>query len=134
MKIFADIELSDDEYDIVKNALEIMDQDINRFLKNALMSRAVHEITLLHKGVAGMRISQAVQDMMKANAAATEWHEKVQITKGKIFDKTGSNRQTIARFFNENQRLIDEHHKQMGITDPLHNMRVGQKTGFKRRN
>ena len=69
------------------------------------------------KGAANYRISQAVEKVMEHNNNQTEKADKVCLTKGIIFKLTGSNRQTISKYFDESAVMISDHNHKHLLSD-----------------
>ena len=69
------------------------------------------------KGAANFKIEQAVNTIISHNNSQSEKSRKVCITKGIIFKLTGSNRQTINKWFAEHQTMIDDHNQKHSLTD-----------------
>lgn len=69
------------------------------------------------KGAANFRIEQAISTVMDHNNAQAEKSRKVCLTKGIIFKLTGSNRQTINKYFDNHQVMIGDHNHKHGLTD-----------------
>ncbi|MGL4880861.1 MAG: hypothetical protein ACRC8K_07320, partial [Waterburya sp.] len=69
------------------------------------------------KGVANYRISQAIETIQNHNDNQTEKSNKICLTKGIVFKITGSNRQTINKFFDTYQTMIEDHNNKHQLTD-----------------
>ena len=73
--------------------------------------------TATYKGVASYRIEQAIETIMNHNNNQSEKSQKVCITKGMVFKLTGSNRQTINKYFDEHEVMISDHNNKHELTD-----------------
>ena len=83
-----------------------------------LESLSEEEIKLkTFKGAAKYRIQQAVEKVMEHNDLQPEKKNKVCLTKGIIFKLTGSNRQTINKFFDEYAVMISDHNGKHELTE-----------------
>ena len=69
------------------------------------------------KGAANHRIEQAIEILINHNNNQSEKSQKVCITKGMVFRLTGSNRQTISKYFNEHEVMISDHNNKHNLTD-----------------
>lgn len=69
------------------------------------------------KGAANYRINQAIERIKAHNDVQGEKDNKVCITRGMIFKLTGSNRQTINKFFDSYHTMIDDHNQKHSLTD-----------------
>lgn len=69
-------------------------------------------------GQGAVKIGGVVRDIMKSNAAASEWFDRQAITASVIFAATGSNQGSIRKWLADNAELVAAHHAQMGIDDP----------------
>ena len=69
------------------------------------------------KGVAYHRINQAIEAIKEHNDKQGEKKDKVCLTRGIIFKLTGSNRQTINKFFDTYHIMIDDHNQKHNLTD-----------------
>ena len=69
------------------------------------------------KGAANFRIEQAISTIMNHNNAQGEKSRKVCLTKGIVFKLTGSNRQTINKYFDEHEVMISDHNHKHSLTD-----------------
>lgn len=69
------------------------------------------------KGVAEYRINQAIETIKNHNDMQAEKEHKICITKGMVFKITGSNRQTINKFFDNYQQMIEDHNNKHSLTD-----------------
>ncbi len=69
------------------------------------------------KGAANFRIEQAIETIMNHNDNQPEKSQKVCLTKGIIFKLTGSNRQTINKYFDDHEVMICDHNHKHSLTD-----------------
>ncbi|AFZ38401.1 hypothetical protein Sta7437_4981 (plasmid) [Stanieria cyanosphaera PCC 7437] len=69
------------------------------------------------KGAANFKIEQAINTIIEHNNAQSEKSDKVCITKGIIFKLTGSNRQSINKWFAEHELMISDHNFKHNLTD-----------------
>ena len=69
------------------------------------------------KGAANFKIEQAINTIIEHNNSQTEKSDKVCITKGIIFKLTGSNRQTINKWFADHEVMICDHNQKHSLTD-----------------
>ncbi len=69
------------------------------------------------KGAAKYKITQAVELVINHNDRQTEKKNKVCLTKGIIFKLTGSNRQTINKFFDDKEIMISDHNHKHQLRD-----------------
>lgn len=69
------------------------------------------------KGAANFRIEQAIQTIMDHNNAQPEKQNKVCLTKGIVFKLTGSNRQTINKYFDDHEVMISDHNSKHELSD-----------------
>ena len=69
------------------------------------------------KGAANFRIEQAIETIMNHNDNQPEKSQKVCLTKGIIFKLTGSNRQTINKYFDDHEVMISDHNHKHSLTD-----------------
>jgi multidrug efflux pump subunit AcrA (membrane-fusion protein) len=69
------------------------------------------------KGAANFRIEQVISTIINHNDAQAEKSRKVCLTKGIVFKLTGSNRQTINKYFDEREVMIDDHNLKHDLTD-----------------
>lgn len=70
-----------------------------------------------YKGAANYRIQQAIETIMNHNNDQSQKSRKVCLTKGMIFKLTGSNRQTINKYFDEHEVMISDHNHKHSLTD-----------------
>ena len=76
-----------------------------------------------------VRIKEVVSQRMAANLEATDPRDKVAITQGWLRNTAKFNHPTTQRFIRESQGMLDQHHKEIGIEDPMN----WNKTATKRR-
>ena len=69
------------------------------------------------KGAANFRIEQAIEKIMNHNDNQPEKLQKVCLTKGIIFKLTGSNRQTINKYFDDHEVMISDHNQKHELTN-----------------
>lgn len=69
------------------------------------------------KGAANFRIEQAISTIMNHNNNQSEKSRKVCLTKGIVFKLTGSNRQTINKYFDDHEVMISDHNHKHSLTD-----------------
>ena len=69
------------------------------------------------KGAANFKIEQAVNTITDHNNSQSSKSDKVCITKGIVFKLTGSNRQTINKWFDQHQTMIDDHNQKHSLTN-----------------
>jgi hypothetical protein len=69
------------------------------------------------KGAANFRIEQVISTIINHNDAQAEKSRKVCLTKGIVFKLTGSNRQTINKYFDEREVMISDHNLKHDLTD-----------------
>ena len=81
------------------------------------------------KGSANYKIEKAIQAIMEHNDRETEKSNKVYISKSIVFKLTGSNRQTINKFFDQH-KYMDEHNSKHSL-DEMDN-RKGKGYDFKK--
>ncbi|MDJ0716914.1 MAG: hypothetical protein QNJ54_22310 [Prochloraceae cyanobacterium] len=80
------------------------------------------------KGSADYKIEKAIQAIIEHNDKQTERNNKVYISKGMVFKLTGSNRQTISKFF-DNHKYIEEHNNKHELEEA--DNRKGKGVDFK---
>ena len=80
------------------------------------------------RGVANYRIENAIETIMNHNNNQSEKSRKVCLTKGIVFKLTGSNRQTINKYFDEHEVTISDHNHKHSLTDT--NNRKGKGFSF----
>lgn len=69
------------------------------------------------KGAAKFKIERAIETIMNHNDSQPEKKNKVCLTKGMIFKLTGSNRQTINKYFADHEVMIADHNGKHELTD-----------------
>lgn len=127
--------VKENEIEIVDNAIKNSGLPLKQIIKDGVLQRAKYlnsiaqsqakldsmseeELkTQTFKGVAKYRIEQAIEAIKAHNDKQTEKSNKICITKGIIFKITGSNRQTINKFFDEYQVMIEDHNNKHSLTD-----------------
>ena len=127
--------LSGSEQQEVENALTNSDSQLDEVARDGLLQRSRYlnsiaekqdrfelmdeeEIkTATFKGAANYRIEQAIKAIMDHNNNQSEKSQKVCLTKGMIFKLTGSNRQTINKYFDEHEVMISDHNITHSLTD-----------------
>jgi hypothetical protein len=124
--------LNPEQTAVLEQAVAITGGSIEDFMIDASMSRA-EQVTKLSSytteelkkvpNSANIKIHRAVVDLIEKNKLAKEWYEKVEVTQGKIFEATGSNRAAIRKYFAENVAMIEEHNKGLNI-EPNHNTKA----------
>lgn len=127
--------LSGSEQREVENALTNSDSQLDEVARDGLLqrSRYLNSIadkqsqlesmsesemkTATFKGAANFRIEQAIETIMNHNNSQSEKSRKVCLTKGIVFKLTGSNRQTINKYFDEHEVWISDHNHKHSLTD-----------------
>jgi hypothetical protein len=69
------------------------------------------------KGAANFRIEQGIATIINHNDREAEKSRKVCLTKGIVFKLTGSNRQTINKYFDEHEVMIADHNQKHELTE-----------------
>lgn len=92
------------------NSIAIKQADFKNMSTETLKNSTV-------KGAANYRIENAVQTLINHNNNQPEKDNKVCITKGMIFKLTGSNRQTINKYFDEQKIGISDHNNKHSLTE-----------------
>ena len=69
------------------------------------------------KGAANFKIEQAINTITDHNNSQSSKSDKVCITKGIVFKLTGSNRQTINKWFAQHQTMIDDHNQKHSLSN-----------------
>jgi len=92
------------------NSIAIKQADFKNMSTETLKNSTV-------KGAANYRIENAVQTLIDHNNNEPEKDNKVCITKGMIFKLTGSNRQTINKYFDEQKIGISDHNNKHSLTE-----------------
>jgi hypothetical protein len=72
---------------------------------------------------ADLKVHQEVEAIMKHNEEAADHWDKIEITQGVLFKRTGCNRANIQRYLSANKNRIEKHHAKMKI-EPDHNRRA----------
>jgi hypothetical protein len=127
--------LSDEQRQEVENALINSDSQLDVVAKDGLLQRSRYLNSIADKqaqlesmsaqqmqkatfkGAANFRIEQAISTTINHNNNQSEKSRKVCITKGIVFKLTGSNRQTINKYFDEHQVMISDHNYKHELTD-----------------
>ena len=127
--------LSESEQREVKNALVNSDSSLDVVAKDGLLQRSRYLNSIADKqaklgsmsdeemskatfrGAANFKIDQAINKITEHNNSQGEKSRKVCITKGIIFKLTGSNRQTINKYFDDHQVMISDHNLKHSLTD-----------------
>ena len=127
--------LSGSEQQEVENALTNSDSQLDVVARDGLLQRSRYLNSVADKqsqfesmsedemknatfkGAANYRIEQAVKTIMEHNQNQSEKQRKVCLTKGIIFKLTGSNRQTINKYFDEHSEMIGTHNRNNSLTD-----------------
>jgi len=74
-------------------------------------------------GGAFLKLNRAYEELVSENEGL---ENKLAITFGLMFKKTGCNHQSIRGWIRANKERLDEYHQSIGITDPsIHNRQVG---------
>lgn len=128
-------DLSGTEQREVENALTNSDSQLDVVARDGLLQRSRYLNSIADKqaqlesmseeqmqkatfkGAANFRIEQAISTIMNHNNAQSEKSRKVCITKGMVFKLTGSNRQTINKYFDEHEVMISDHNHKHSLTD-----------------
>ena len=127
--------LSGSEQQEVENALTNSDSQLDEVARDGLLQRSRYLNSIADKqaqlesmtneemqkatfkGAANFKIEQAVNTITSHNNSQSEKSDKVCITKGIVFKLTGSNRQTINKWFDQHQTMIDDHNQKHSLTD-----------------
>lgn len=127
--------LSGSEQREVENALINSDSQLDEVARDGLLQRSRYLNSIADrqaqlesmsdeemqkatfKGAANYRIEQAIEMVMNHNNNESEKSRKVCLTKGIIFKLTGSNRQTINKWFDQYSIMIDDHNQKHSLTD-----------------
>lgn len=127
--------LSTLEQQEVENALINSDSQIDEVAKDGLLQRSrylnsiadrqaelesmseAEQKNATFKGAANYRIEQAIETIMTHNNNQSEKSLKVCLTKGIVFKLTGSNRQTINKYFDEHHTMISDHNQKHRLTN-----------------
>ena len=127
--------LSGSEQQEVENALTNSDSQLDVVARDGLLQRSRYLNSVADKqaqfesmsesemksatfkGAANYRIEQAIETIMNHNNNQSEKSRKVCLTKGIVFKLTGSNRQTINKYFDEHEVMISDHNHKHSLTD-----------------
>jgi predicted oxidoreductase len=127
--------LSGSEQLEVENALTNSDSQLDEVARDGLLQRARYLNSIADKqaqlesmsdeemqkatfkGAANFRIEQMISTIINHNNNQSEKSRKVCLTKGIIFKLTGSNRQTINKYFDEHEVMISDHNHKHSLTD-----------------
>lgn len=127
--------LKEDEIKIVDDAIKNSGLSLEEIVRSGTLQRAKYFNSIAEsqakldsmseselkeqtfKGVANYRINQAIEMIQNHNDSQTEKSNKICLTKGIVFKITGSNRQTINKFFDSYQTLIEDHNNKHQLTD-----------------
>lgn len=127
--------LSGSEQKEVEDALVNSDSQIDDVARDGLLHRARYLNSIADKqaqlesmseeelnnatfkGAANYRIEQAIATIMDHNNNQSEKSQKLCLTKGMVFKLTGSNRQTINKYFDSHEIMISDHNSKHGLTD-----------------
>jgi hypothetical protein len=127
--------LSGSEQAEVENALTNSDSQLDVVAKDGLLQRSRYLNSIADKqanlesmsdlqmqkatfkGAANFRIEQGISTIMNHNNNESEKSRKVCLTKGIVFKLTGSNRQTINKYFDDHEVMISDHNQKHSLTD-----------------
>ena len=127
--------LSGSEQREVENALINSDSQLDEVARDGLLQRSRYLNSIADKqaqlesmtdeemqkatfkGAANFKIEQAINTIIDHNNSQSEKSDKVCITKGIAFKLTGSNRQTINKWFAQHETMIDDHNQKHSLTD-----------------
>lgn len=127
--------LTTDEKDEVEKALTNSNSQLDTIAKDGLLqrSRYLNSVadkqaqlesmteeemkTATFKGAANYRIEQAISTIIDHNNNQSEKSQKVYISKGIVFKLTGSNRQTINKYFGDREVMISDHNNKHSLTE-----------------
>lgn len=127
--------LKENEIEIVDKAIKNSGLSLQQIVKDGVLQRAKYLNSIAQsqakldsmseeelkiqtfKGVANYRIEQAIEVIKAHNDKQGEKADKICITKGVVFKITGSNRQTINKFFDEHYLMIEDHNNKHSLTD-----------------
>ena len=127
--------LSGSEQQEVENALINSDSQLTEVARDGILQRSRYLNSIADKqaqlesmsdeemqkatfkGAANFKIEQAVNTITDHNNSQSSKSDKVCITKGIVFKLTGSNRQTINKWFDLHQTMIDDHNQKHSLTD-----------------
>lgn len=111
----------DDPEDAIK---KILLRRVERIEKNmeALKDSAPAEVKN-RVGGAFLKLNRAYEELVAENEGLDN---RLAITFGLLFKRTGCNHQSIRGWIRANKERLDEYHQSIGITDPaIHNRQVG---------
>lgn len=126
--------IKENEIEIVDNAVKNSNLSLKEIVKHGTLQRARYLNSIAKtqakldsmsseevkaqtvKGVANYRISQAIALIIDHNNQQAEKKHKVCLTKGIVFKLTGSNRQTINKYFARHQTKISDHNQKHSLT------------------
>ena len=127
--------LSGSEQQEVENALINSDSQIDEVARDGILQRSRYLNSIADKraqlesmsdeemqratfkAAANYRIEQAIETIINHNNNQSQKSQKVCLTKGIIFKLTGSNRQTINKYFDEHEVMISDHNHKHSLTD-----------------
>ena len=127
--------LSGSEQTEVENALINSDSQLDEVARDGLLQRSRYLNSVADKqaqlesmseeelnnatfkGAANYRIEQAIETIMNYNDNQPEKSQKLCITKGMVFKITGSNRQTINKYFDTHEVMISDHNNKHELTN-----------------
>lgn len=127
--------LSASEYQEVESALTNSNSQIDQVARDGLLQRSRYLNSVADKqaqlesmsdeemskatfkGAANFKIEQAVNTIIDHNNNQSEKSQKVCITKGIVFKLTGSNRQTINKWFDDHEVMVNDHNQKHSLTD-----------------
>ena len=127
--------LSGSEQQEVKNALINSDSQLTEVARDGLLQRSRYLNSIADKqaqlesmsdeemrsctfkGAANFKIEQAINTITDHNNSQSSKSDKVCITKGIVFKLTGSNRQTINKWFAQHQTMIDDHNQKHSLSN-----------------
>ena len=119
----------------VENALTNSDSQLDEVARDGLLQRSRYLNSIASKqaqlesmtneemakatfkGAANFKIEQAIETIINHNNNQSEKSQKVCITKGMVFKLTGSNRQTINKWFDQHSTMISDHNQKHSLTD-----------------
>ena len=127
--------LSGSEQREVENALINSDSQLDEVARDGLLQRSRYLNSIADKqaqlesmtdeemqkatfkGAANFKIEQAINTIIEHNNSQSEKSDKVCITKGIVFKLTGSNRQTINKWFAQHKTMIDDHNQKHSLSN-----------------
>ena len=119
----------------VENALTNSESELNVVARDGLLQRSRYLNSIASKqaqldsmskdelnavtfaGGANFKIEQAVNQIIEHNNSQPEKSNKVCITKGMVFKLTGSNRQTINKWFDQHSTMICDHNQKHSLSN-----------------